>query len=298
MATFSPSLSPTGQCLTLDRPHPSDRPKIDTRHSTDIIHGLPRVENIQALKKSGFQSDSTNKTSIGLAKLALPLSDLGCSVPLTPYCRKIVALRDHACLGISPFNSFFSESKMRSLFFWAAETFDSFTVFLPDTPFVHTFEALGYSHQKAKKKVHKQIRYLRNKINRALEGCPISQQKMDDMILDFSKLSENPYYQEKYREVKFCFEHDSRFRHDCLEASALVLGSKIQGEIKLSQKRKAVEYLLAEIPVISGSSEICGAKSSVFCYYHSVPLFVNLFSGVYEYQSSPKQAFLVVGENL
>jgi len=186
---------------------------------------------------------------------------------------------------------------MRALFDWAANAFDSFNIFLPDAPIVYTLEALGYSHQKSVRKVDKQIRYLRNKIYRALDLTRIPPRDTTSLLLDFGELSIDPFYQKEFRKVRFCFENDSRFRRDCLDTSAQVLGFKIQGKIEMDQKLKAVKYLLAEIPIISATSEICGANSSVFCYHQSVPLFTNLFAGVYDYRVSPKQAYLIVNED-
>ena len=54
--------------------------------------------------------------------------------PVTRNCAKILNAREHAVIGISPFNSYFSEQKITDLIVWAKETFGTFHVYVPDGP--------------------------------------------------------------------------------------------------------------------------------------------------------------------
>jgi len=81
--------------------------------------------------------------------------------PQTDNCKQILKSRQHALLGISPFNSYYIEDSIRELVMWANQSFDDFNLFIPDTLPVHNFIAMGYDIGKAVKKTKKQISYLR-----------------------------------------------------------------------------------------------------------------------------------------
>ncbi|MFJ9011657.1 tRNA-dependent cyclodipeptide synthase [Streptomyces canus] len=90
------------------------------------------------------------------------------AVPLTEHCRAAFTTRVHACVGISPFNSYFSAARIAALTHWALASFEQVHFFVPDTAAAHTLEALGYSPERAAWKARRQGQYVRNKIVRAL----------------------------------------------------------------------------------------------------------------------------------
>ena len=67
-------------------------------------------------------------------------------------CETIYSVRHHATLGISPFNSYFSEQNILLLVEWVSKNFNNFNIFVPDTLPIHTFIALGYEQARAIKK--------------------------------------------------------------------------------------------------------------------------------------------------
>lgn len=90
------------------------------------------------------------------------------ATPVTPICETALNGRGHICFGISPFNSYFSESRIESLARWGSQHFRSMHFFVPDGPTVYTLEALGYDSEKAAWKARRQCQYLHNKITKAL----------------------------------------------------------------------------------------------------------------------------------
>jgi len=62
---------------------------------------------------------------------------------LTENCAKNFKRREHGCFGISPFNSYFSEDRIRELARWGTREFKSIHFFVPDVPSVYTLEAQG-----------------------------------------------------------------------------------------------------------------------------------------------------------
>lgn len=72
--------------------------------------------------------------------------------PVTRACAEILHAREHAVIGVSPFNSYFSEGNIASLIAWAKANFRAFHIYLPDGPSQFTLEALGYRESNARKK--------------------------------------------------------------------------------------------------------------------------------------------------
>lgn len=195
------------------------------------------------------------------------------------YCHRserIYKEANHTCLGISPFNSYFSESTIRSLAAWADNNFDSFTVFVPDKPTVYTLEAIGYSIEKSKKQSKKQCKYLKNKIKKALFSVGKKDEEIEEMILDGKKLNNNARFRSTYDKVLWHYNNDSTFQSSCLEASKWALKSKVKDESQLTIQAMqiAVKYFLYEIPIFIDAANIIGKKSSLFCY-HQTPLFLE-----------------------
>lgn len=81
---------------------------------------------------------------------------------LTTNCQQSFKKREHCCFGISPFNSYFSEERIRELAKWGLREFKSMHFFIPDVPAVYTLEAQGYPREKAEWKARRQAQYLKN----------------------------------------------------------------------------------------------------------------------------------------
>ena len=60
------------------------------------------------------------------------------SEALSPNCNSIYAEKEHVCFGISPFNSYFSEARIRELAIWGQSNFKAMHFFVPDVPAANT----------------------------------------------------------------------------------------------------------------------------------------------------------------
>ncbi|MER5918498.1 tRNA-dependent cyclodipeptide synthase, partial [Streptomyces sp. NPDC001982] len=96
------------------------------------------------------------------------------ATPLSGRCADAVARAEHACFGISPFNSYFSTARVRELAAWGLARFERVDFFVPDAPSAFTLEALGYTPEKAAWKARRQGQYIRNKIVTALKSLGVS----------------------------------------------------------------------------------------------------------------------------
>lgn len=175
------------------------------------------------------------------------------------------------------FNNYFSTERISHLARWAASTFRSFHVFVPDVPAAYTLEALGYSPRRAKHKARRQATYLRNKITRALETARLDQSAT--LILDWASLSGNAHYESPLDTAHGLFDNDEDFRAECLDASHWVLDKRLSADTQVTTEQLALaaRYFLSELPLFTDTGGIVGTESSVFCYHQAVPFLRRLY---------------------
>lgn len=218
------------------------------------------------------------------------------SQALTANCERNFDRREHCCFGISPFNSYFSEERIRELARWGRREFKSMHFFVPDLPAVYTLQAQGYAPDKAEWKARRQAQYLKNKIRRALESISIPHEEISEMILDWERLIASPGYTSLLNEVTDLFEADPAFQTKCLEASRWVMNQKISDESELTDEvlRIAVKYFLCEIPLFADTAGIIEKNTSVFCYHQRVGFLEEFYRGLLSYKPQSRQGFIVL----
>ena len=102
--------------------------------------------------------------------------------------RDIYNKRQHAFVGLSPFNSYYSTENITDIMAWTIDTFSSFNIFIPTNLSVYTLLAMGYELDKAEKKVRRQDKYLYNKLVRAcntLGSCTKPPKKFPFLIFRY-----------------------------------------------------------------------------------------------------------------
>lgn len=216
--------------------------------------------------------------------------------PLSVNCEAVFKKREHVCFGISPFNSYFSEEKIRELALWGRREFRSMHFFVPDGPSVYTLEAQGYEKDKAEWKARRQAQYLRNKIYRALGRLSYNDLEISEMVLDWERLSNIQEYQDQLNYAYKRFECDIEFRRACLQASLWVMENKVQDTSALSEEALllAVKYFLSEIPLFTNTAAIVGKSSSLFCYHQRVKFLEMFFDGKLNHKPAAHQGFIVI----
>lgn len=214
--------------------------------------------------------------------------------PLSTQCTFALSTAEHACFGISPFNSYFSTERITHLVGWAASTFGSFHIFVPDVPAAYTLEALGYPPDRAENKARRQANYLRNKITRALEVARIPHPTT--LLLDWSSLRGNAHYGSLLAKAHGLFDSDENFRAACLDASHWVLDKRLptDTQITTAQLLLAARYFLSELPLFTDTAGIVGTGSSVFCYHQAIPFLRRLYKHELPWKPSPSQGFVVL----
>lgn len=198
-------------------------------------------------------------------------------------------LLDHALIGISPFNGYFSEENLTKLISWAITTFKDYTLFIPDSWSIFTLMGQGYSEQKAKRKTRKEDFRLKNRVIRSFLNNDISVETALNKILMATSLEKEPNYKKIHLKCIEKFNGDIKFRDICLSTSNFIL-SKTSENIMENDINTAVHYFLNELPLFLDAPKILGVSSS-FCVYYNIPGFIEEI-----YQDSlrsPNQGFMV-----
>lgn len=201
--------------------------------------------------------------------------------------------RTNVVLGISPFNSYYSEQRLAGLLSWSASRFGHINAFVPDIPTMWTLEAGGYSPQEASRKTKRQIRYLGNKIARVATEAQFADNTLT--ILLWSTMSQMDKYQELHERCEVAFNSDTAFHAACLETTEEVLVHRCrEGHIVRNEdRRKAVNYLLAELPVILFGPVLMNTPTSTFVYHQPRRLFERLFTGEFTISPTDGQHFVI-----
>ena len=216
--------------------------------------------------------------------------------PVTADCAAILRAREHVVVGVSPFNSYFTEEKIAELINWAKENFRAFHLYVPDGPSRFTLEALGYSENRARKKASRQSRWLLNKIRRALCVAGIEEAEAEHLILCSKRLDYDDTYCRLAKEVNTICASDASFYEGCIETSRWVLNGQAgdPDEVTREMLESAVRYLKAELPLFMNSPAIVGAPSSVFDYHQCPPFLEELFQTRRGEIANQRQGFVKV----
>jgi cyclo(L-tyrosyl-L-tyrosyl) synthase len=216
--------------------------------------------------------------------------------PLTNNSRRLLEKRRHVLIGVSPFNSYFSESRLRQLAAWGRENFEAMHLFIPDFPTTYTLLALGYSSKEATWKARRQARYVINKAGRALEAVGFARENAADIVLTWEKVAANARYQALLKEAGDVYESDAVFRKDCQDAAWWVLEKRVQTATARTDVNLelAAKYLLSEMPLFVDAPGILGRESSLFAYHQCPALLERLYGGHYRLRPSDEQGFVLV----
>ncbi|WP_409465465.1 tRNA-dependent cyclodipeptide synthase [Amycolatopsis sp. GA6-003] len=216
------------------------------------------------------------------------------ATPLSSGCARLYPDVRHACVGVSPFNGYFTAERLIRLAAWTAGHFAEFCFFVPDEVTAYTLEALGYPPARAKQKAHRQSCHVHNKIAAALRALDVPDP--ESRILGMARLRELPAYRRLLAAAENCFETDRAFRSACYGASTWVLQGRTGNAPDEEALRLAVRYFLAELPLFAGSGLITGNPRSMFVYHQRVPFLEKFFAREFSFRPEPGQGFLVVAE--
>ncbi len=195
---------------------------------------------------------------------------------VTPRCARLHGESAPVVLGISPFNSYFSEQVIAEIANWASAAGCDYYLYIPDGPSIFTLRAMGYEANKAIRKARRQCNYLENKIYKALGKLGQTDEEITLRVLNSGRLDGDSVYRRILAQVYDLWQKNEAFKQGCISTAHWVLRNQRRQQYVLSNEalELAARYFLAELPLFLRSPEIINSPSAVFCY-HQCPEFVR-----------------------
>ncbi|MFG2652029.1 tRNA-dependent cyclodipeptide synthase [Streptomyces sp. NPDC048436] len=213
--------------------------------------------------------------------------------PYSPNCKVIHDAGDHAVIGISPGNSYFTHQRVIDLAEWGLTHFDQVDLIYTDLHVVDTYLAQGYSPDSAQRKMIKNLRGVRAKVNAAVETLDAGDRLRGRPM---SALLPSDDYRRIRRNLDDLLTIDAEFREACDALIGTFLTSKVlNGAEPTPEQRKAcLDYVCAEIPLFLDTPAIMRVPSSLNVYHQALPLADLLYSRGCGLRASRNQGHAIV----
>ncbi|WP_129842985.1 tRNA-dependent cyclodipeptide synthase [Streptomyces sp. RFCAC02] len=212
--------------------------------------------------------------------------------PLTDNCDRILKRGDHALIGVSPGNSYFSESRITGLLTWAAARCRAVHVMIPDSAFTHTLLALGYSPGRARRKTSSEASRIRNRVERAAAAAALRPGTLT--VFRLAEIEASAVYRDLLRRAQEAYRDDAATRDSVARVVAPVLRGHLDGASPTAdQLDEAAAYLLAETPLLLDTPGLLGVPSSAGIYHRHVAFIDDIYAGKVALSRSERQAFIV-----
>ncbi|WP_198035318.1 cyclodityrosine synthase [Streptacidiphilus rugosus] len=214
--------------------------------------------------------------------------------PYTPHCELIQADGDHAVIGVSPGNSYFSAQRLTDLALWGAENFRQVDLVYTDLYVAEMYQALGYSADDARRKAIKNLRGVRAKVNNAAEAADFGSGRVNSHAM--SDFQSNPAYQALHAHISTMLDTDPEFRAVIESLVGSFLTAKVLDgrEATDEQREVCLRYICAEAPLFLDTPAILGVPSSLNCYHQLLPLAELLYSRGSGLRASRNQGHAIV----
>ncbi|WP_078606819.1 tRNA-dependent cyclodipeptide synthase [Streptomyces flavidovirens] len=214
--------------------------------------------------------------------------------PYTSHCQVIADEGEHAVIGISPGNSYFSAQRVTDLAHWGLRNFRQVDLVYTDLHIGAMYEALGYPPEEARRKAVKNLRGVRAKVtNAALSADPTGTHVRGRPMSD---LTSSPAYRELHAHLGDLLATDPEFRVTCETLVDTFLSTKVlDGKDSTAQQREVcLQYICAEVPLFLDTPAILGVSSSLNCYHQALPLADLLYARGPGLRASRNQGHAIV----
>ncbi|WP_406386178.1 tRNA-dependent cyclodipeptide synthase [Streptomyces sp. NBC_00211] len=213
--------------------------------------------------------------------------------PYTPHCQVIHDEGDHAVIGISSGNSYFTHDRVLELARWGLDHFRQVDLIWTDMHVAEMFVALGYPEAEAQRKAVKNLRGVRAKVTAAVAALDPEGERLRGRPM--SALLELPAYQRIRSRLDTLMTDDPEFREVCDQLAARFLADKLNGQPPTELQREVcIKYVCAEVPLFLDTPEILGVSSSLNCYHQALPLAELLYARGWGLRASRNQGHAVI----
>jgi cyclo(L-tyrosyl-L-tyrosyl) synthase len=213
---------------------------------------------------------------------------------MSPASIALVARRDHALLGISPWNSYYRPRRIEELVAWACREFRSVDVLVPGYEAAYTLMAGGTETLEAVHRARKVGPQLRNPAYRALQRAGVADWQR--RVHSWTELANRPAYAALRAAAEEAYVHDPVVRDACRTVARTAVRHAAGGEERADARIElAVRYALAELPLLLDTPAILSVPSSVFVYHRRIELVEPVVDGRSTHLApAPGQGYAVV----
>jgi cyclo(L-tyrosyl-L-tyrosyl) synthase len=203
-------------------------------------------------------------------------------------CHRLFLRGEHALLGVSAGNSYFSQQRIARLLAWAQQHFAAVDLLYVDVHIDTMHMASGCSREHAASRAARAVRDVRRRVRRAMEATAADPDRV--RVRALSECADLPGYQAVVRRVDRDIATDERLRQACEEHVRHLLGPRPDPDGALL--RAGLAYLRAELPFLVNTPDILGVPSSVVCYHAELPVLSRLYEGASCFH--PRQRHVII----
>ncbi|MES5819568.1 tRNA-dependent cyclodipeptide synthase [Streptomyces sp. RG80] len=211
--------------------------------------------------------------------------------PFTPHCEVIRAAGDHAVIGVSPGNSYFSARRVLDLARWSVALFERVDFVYTDLHVAEMYEASGYPADDARRKAVKNLRGVRAKVLGAVQAVDPGGTRLRAHAM--SELRARSAYRDLHEHLTARLGTDEEFRTTCEQLVGTFLSGKIE-DVTEAQREVCLAYVCAEAPLFLDTPAILGVPSSLNCYHQLLPMAELLYAPGAGLRASRNQGHAIV----
>jgi cyclo(L-tyrosyl-L-tyrosyl) synthase len=175
-----------------------------------------------------------------------------------------------AIIGMSLWNSYFSEENIGWIVDVAQEKFEAVKIMIPDYPTRYTYRALW--KRNIEWEISKKWNALRNRIKRVLGD--------NTDVIDWKEyINSHPSYIRAVRELLQLTKQNEGFRRALEDTTKEVLVSKV--EIDSKKIQIGTKFLICELAFLISAKEILGTEVT-YVYHRPWKIFTDLISGKFD----------------
>ncbi|MET9290723.1 tRNA-dependent cyclodipeptide synthase [Streptomyces sp. NPDC003077] len=227
--------------------------------------------------------------------------------PFSERCDRTRQRGDHALLGVSTNNSYFTIQRLTELVHWAQKCFRAVDIICADLHIDTVLVAEGADAQSAGRRARRRVRDVRRRIERALDAALPDEPRPGFHLL--SDFQQHPVYQRLRADIDQALREDREFADACDDMvrghllgrpgakSGTGSGSAGGGPgeaAELGRVRAGLQYLGGELPFFVDTPSILKVPSSVSCYHKFTPILGPLVRRNSGLRAAANQAFLEV----
>jgi len=193
---------------------------------------------------------------------------------------------NYPIIGMSPGNSYFKDGVVKELLKIVVEKYGKAAVFVADIPAIHTYVALGYPENRARRdKALPQGNALKNRVKRAMEELGYNESQVK--IIDWeSEVKNNTDFIQKYEEVIKLYSENKEFERAANETTRTVLEKTAESMVSYEVVRIGVHYLLNELAFLEFVPQFLESQKVIYIYHKPWPVYDSYRKG--EFDGKPR----------